>query len=70
MDLIYAREQVLNKMENGKSTQVEVNMDEEEEKKKKEKDTINMPVLPKPLTLEEKKYLVAVERGDMVHVRR
>jgi transient-receptor-potential-like protein len=26
--------------------------------------------LPKPLTLEEKKYLLAVERGDMANVRR
>ncbi|XP_072945704.1 transient-receptor-potential-like protein [Epargyreus clarus] len=29
-----------------------------------------MPALPKPLTLEEKKYLLAVERGDMANVRR
>ncbi|XP_028025367.1 transient-receptor-potential-like protein [Bombyx mandarina] len=29
-----------------------------------------LPVLPKPLTLEEKKYLLAVERGDMANVRR
>lgn len=26
--------------------------------------------LPKPLTLEEKKYLLAVERGDLANVRR
>lgn len=29
-----------------------------------------MPNLPKPLTLEEKKYLLAVERGDLANVRR
>jgi transient-receptor-potential-like protein len=29
-----------------------------------------MPNLPKSLTLEEKKYLLAVERGDMANVRR
>jgi hypothetical protein len=28
------------------------------------------PNLPKPLTLEEKKYLLAVERGDVASVRR
>nr|XP_014288104.1 transient-receptor-potential-like protein isoform X2 [Halyomorpha halys] len=31
---------------------------------------INMPNLPKPLTLEEKKFLLAVERGDLPNVRR
>nr|AGG86915.1 putative TRPL channel protein [Periplaneta americana] len=31
---------------------------------------IVMPNLPKPLTLEEKKYLLAVERGDVGNVRR
>ncbi|XP_066999438.2 transient-receptor-potential-like protein [Anabrus simplex] len=31
---------------------------------------IQMPDLPKPLTLEEKKYLLAVERGDLANVRR
>lgn len=30
----------------------------------------NGPNLPKPLTLEEKKYLLAVERGDLPNVRR
>jgi len=29
-----------------------------------------MPNLPKPLTLEEKQYLLAVERGDTANVRR
>jgi transient-receptor-potential-like protein len=29
-----------------------------------------MSNLPKPLTLEEKKYLLAVERGDIANVRR
>lgn len=29
-----------------------------------------MPNLPKSLTLEEKKFLLAVERGDMGNVRR
>jgi hypothetical protein len=28
------------------------------------------PNLPQPLTLEEKKYLLAVERGDLATVRR
>jgi transient-receptor-potential-like protein len=32
--------------------------------------SIVMPGLPKPLTLEEKKYLLAVERGDLANVRR
>ncbi|CAH0591653.1 unnamed protein product [Chrysodeixis includens] len=31
---------------------------------------MDLPTLPKPLTLEEKKYLLAVERGDMGNVRR
>ncbi|XP_049878326.1 transient-receptor-potential-like protein isoform X2 [Pectinophora gossypiella] len=31
---------------------------------------MELPVLPKSLTLEEKKYLLAVERGDMANVRR
>lgn len=31
---------------------------------------IVMPNLPKPLTLEEKKFLLAVERGDAANVRR
>ncbi|XP_059484449.1 transient-receptor-potential-like protein [Neocloeon triangulifer] len=31
---------------------------------------IAMPKLPKPLTLEEKRYLLAVERGDAPNVRR
>ncbi|XP_077299447.1 transient receptor potential-like [Arctopsyche grandis] len=30
----------------------------------------DLPCLPKSLTLEEKKYLLAVERGDMANVRR
>lgn len=30
----------------------------------------SVPNLPKPLTLEEKKYLLAVERGDLANVRR
>ncbi|CAG5054101.1 unnamed protein product [Parnassius apollo] len=34
------------------------------------KQIVELPVLPKPLTLEEKKYLLAVERGDKVNVRR
>jgi transient-receptor-potential-like protein len=33
-------------------------------------DGAGMPSLPKPLTLEEKKYLLAVERGDIANVRR
>ncbi|KAF7285043.1 hypothetical protein GWI33_012349 [Rhynchophorus ferrugineus] len=32
--------------------------------------TISMPNLPKMLTLEEKKYLLAIERGDLPNVRR
>ncbi|XP_038218984.1 transient-receptor-potential-like protein isoform X2 [Zerene cesonia] len=31
---------------------------------------IKLPVLPKTLNIEEKKYLMAVERGDMANVRR
>lgn len=31
---------------------------------------IYMPNLPKPLTLEEKRFMLAVERGDLAHVRR
>ncbi|GBP17800.1 Transient-receptor-potential-like protein [Eumeta japonica] len=31
---------------------------------------MELPTLPKPLTFEEKKYLLAVERGDMANVRR
>ena len=31
---------------------------------------IVMPNLPKSLTLEEKKYLLAVERGDIGNVRK
>jgi len=31
---------------------------------------ITTDCLPKPLTLEEKKYLLAVERGDIANVRR
>lgn len=31
---------------------------------------VGMPTLPKSLTLEEKKFLLAVERGDMATVRR
>jgi len=31
---------------------------------------ITMPKLPRQLTHEEKKYLLAVERGDMANVRR
>uniref|UniRef100_A0A0A9WXN9 Transient-receptor-potential-like protein n=1 Tax=Lygus hesperus TaxID=30085 RepID=A0A0A9WXN9_LYGHE len=34
------------------------------------KKIIQMPNLPKPLTTDEKKYLVAVERGDLPTVRR
>ncbi|XP_026736732.1 transient-receptor-potential-like protein [Trichoplusia ni] len=34
------------------------------------KKMMDLPTLPKPLTLEEKKYLLAVERGDMGNVRR
>jgi transient-receptor-potential-like protein len=33
-------------------------------------DGADLPNLPKPLTLEEKKYLLAVERGDIANVRR
>lgn len=29
-----------------------------------------MPNLPKSLSIEEKKYLLAIERGDMGNVRR
>ncbi|XP_034250296.1 transient-receptor-potential-like protein [Thrips palmi] len=32
--------------------------------------TIHMPNLPRPLSLEEKRYLLAVERGDIAAVRR
>ncbi|XP_052744567.1 transient-receptor-potential-like protein isoform X2 [Bicyclus anynana] len=32
--------------------------------------SIKLPTLPKALTLEEKKYLLAVERGDMANVRK
>jgi transient-receptor-potential-like protein len=32
--------------------------------------SIAMPNLPKALTLEEKKYLLAVERGDLANIRR
>jgi transient-receptor-potential-like protein len=32
--------------------------------------SIAMPNFPKPLTMEEKKYLLAVERGDLANVRR
>jgi transient-receptor-potential-like protein len=31
---------------------------------------IKLPVLPKPLSLDEKKYLLAVERGDLTTVKR
>lgn len=31
---------------------------------------IQMPNLPRPLNLEEKRYLLAVERGDIAAVRR
>lgn len=31
---------------------------------------MGVPNLPKPLTLEEKKYLLSVERGDLANVRR
>ncbi|XP_054261415.1 transient-receptor-potential-like protein [Macrosteles quadrilineatus] len=34
------------------------------------KRTVEMPQLPKSLSLEEKKYLLAVERGDAANVRR
>ncbi|BES91487.1 transient receptor [Nesidiocoris tenuis] len=34
------------------------------------KKMIQMPSLPKPLTIEDKKYLLAVERGDLPAVRR
>ncbi|CAG2061689.1 unnamed protein product [Timema podura] len=34
------------------------------------KGPIEMPSLPKPLTLEEKKYMLAVERGDLAYCRR
>lgn len=34
------------------------------------KSKIQMPNLPKALTLEEKRYLLAVERGDLANVRR
>lgn len=34
------------------------------------KKILGMVNLPKPLLLEEKKYLLAVERGDMSNVRR
>lgn len=32
--------------------------------------SIQMPNLPRPLNLEEKRYLLAVERGDIAAVRR
>ncbi|XP_026490384.2 transient-receptor-potential-like protein isoform X1 [Vanessa tameamea] len=32
--------------------------------------SVKLPMLPKALTLEEKKYLLAVERGDLANVRR
>lgn len=32
--------------------------------------TAEMPNLPKPLTLEEKKFLLAVERGDINTTRK
>ncbi|XP_045539384.1 transient-receptor-potential-like protein [Papilio machaon] len=34
------------------------------------KQPMDLPVLPKSLTFEEKKYLLAVQRGDMANVRR
>ncbi|XP_044730931.1 transient-receptor-potential-like protein [Chrysoperla carnea] len=34
------------------------------------KSNYELPTLPKPLTYEEKKYLLAVERGDIANVRR
>lgn len=36
----------------------------------KGQETTGLPNLPKPLTLEEKKFLLAVERGDLANVRR
>ncbi|CAH0718985.1 unnamed protein product, partial [Brenthis ino] len=35
-----------------------------------QRQSISLPILPKALTLEEKKYLLAVERGDMANVKR
>lgn len=37
---------------------------------KEKKPPVGMPHLPKSLSLEEKKYLLAVERGDMPNVKR
>ncbi|XP_073998927.1 transient-receptor-potential-like protein [Rhodnius prolixus] len=48
----------------GPNGEVEVNVEDTGKK------NVGMPSLPKPLTLEEKKYLLAVERGDMANVRR
>lgn len=40
------------------------------EEGKSAKNEIKMPNLPKPINLDEKKYLLAVERGDMANVKR
>lgn len=54
-------------MDEEKKPHVQFDLETSENKNKK---PITMPTLPKPLSLEEKKYLLAVERGDMGHVRR
>ncbi|KAG8233919.1 hypothetical protein J437_LFUL005124 [Ladona fulva] len=41
-----------------------------EEGKSSRRSSIKMPNLPKPLNLEEKKYLLSVERGDIANVKR
>jgi hypothetical protein len=45
-------------------------VDLEIERPKVTSDDAAIPSLPKALTLEEKKYLLAVERGDIANVRR
>lgn len=55
-------------MEGDKKSHVQFDM--ESSSSQGNKKPITMPTLPKPLSLEEKKYLLAVERGDMAHVRR
>ncbi|XP_071452453.1 transient-receptor-potential-like protein [Hetaerina americana] len=45
-------------------------MDLEEGGKSSRKTSIKMPDLPKPINLEEKKFLLAVERGDVANVKR
>ncbi|XP_046394033.1 transient-receptor-potential-like protein [Ischnura elegans] len=45
-------------------------LDMEEGGKSSRRCSIKMPDLPKPLNLEEKKFLLAVERGDIANVKR